>query len=506
MLPKGFSPCSRRTFLKTTLPAGLATLAPGPDSRLSAAIDQQPSAERAPTADTGSDAVNGVKLLFSGPQDVTHTWGQLHFGATPMQKIRSCKNPGFSLACCLPREDGSWEVYGQVFRRGWEKSLVDQQHSWKLVRATTRDGSRFENLETVFEAEPGPWTIHLGLAYNPDAKEFLALKLRIDDNGFAYRAFFSPDGRYWKEHTGNPLFYDCDSLGLFWSPKAHRFICTNKTLQPFPKHIRDHGGTHPQNKNDNLRDRRVQAIRSSRDGRSWEPSDSMMDVWNRLGTYRQLPAKYMILPDSEDPPDMEFYRGIGFWYHDRSYMVVLNYAASPLLPNQHGPQLDTEWWVSRDGLRWERPFRGVNALGESFPGTASITHNPLVIGGMMLFHFGDQLLGMKEDRISYVGARANAEFSTTAFAMPKADLCLNAAVPAPDRPFAGAQAYVMVGVADEKGKVLPGWEPQKCIIRSQDHVALPLRWQGKSARELAGRRIFLKFHLRSANVYAVTSH
>ena len=38
-----------------------------------------------------------------------------------------------------------------------------------------------------------------------------------------------------------PLFYDCDSLGLFWSPAAKRFVCTNKTLQPFLKHIQDHG-------------------------------------------------------------------------------------------------------------------------------------------------------------------------------------------------------------------------------------------------------------------------
>jgi hypothetical protein len=142
----------------------------------------------------------------------------------PMQKVRACENPGFSIACCLPREDGAWEVYGQVFRRGKEKEadMSEGQHKWKLVHATTRDGSRFENVKTVFEAEAGPWTDHLGLAYNPDAREFLALKLKIDNNGFAYTAYFSPDGRNWKEHAGNPLFYDCDSLGLFWSLNAHR--------------------------------------------------------------------------------------------------------------------------------------------------------------------------------------------------------------------------------------------------------------------------------------------
>jgi hypothetical protein len=488
--------CSRRAFLKTAVPASLATLVGWPASGLIAAGEQR---------FFGSESADRMKLLFSGPLDVGDTWGRLHFGATPMQKIRACENPGFSVACCLPRHDGGWDVYGQVFHRGKGASMFDEQHTWKLVRATTRDGSRFENVEPVFQSEPGPWTDHLGLAYNPDAKEFLALKLRIDNNGFAYRAYFSPDGGKWKEHPGNPLFYDCDSLGLFWSAQAHRFVCTNKTLQPFPKHIQDHGGTHPQNKNDKLRDRRVLAIRSSRDGRSWEPSDSMMDVWNRLGNYKPLPTELMTVPDRDDPPDMEFYRGIGFWYHDRSYMVVLNYAASPLMPRKHGPHLDTEWWVSRDGLRWERPYRGVNALGDSFPSAVCITHNPMVIDGKILFHFGDRLLGMKQDRISFVGARANAEFSTVSFAMPQADLFLNAAVPSPDRPFAVAQAYVMVGIVDDKGNIVPGWEPEKCLIRGQDDIALPLRWSGRSARELAGRRVRVRFHLRSSNVYAVTS-
>ena len=36
-------------------------------------------------------------------------------------------------------------------------------------------------------------------------------------------------------------------------------------------------------------------------------------------------------------------------------------------------------------------------------------------------------------------------------------------------------------------------------------VALPLRWNGKSAQELAGRRVRLRIHLRSANLYALTA-
>jgi hypothetical protein len=451
-------------------------------------------------------AGDAIKLLFSGPQDVASPWGKLHFGATPMQKVRSCKNPGFVVGCCLPRTDGSWDVYGQAFKRGpAAKEPYREVNTWKLVHATTRDGVRFENAETVFEAEPAAWTEHLAMAYNPDAKEFLLLKLKIDRGGFAYRAYFSVDGRSWREHTENPLFYDGDSLGLFWSAQAHRFVCTCKTLQPVVKHIPDHGGTHPQLKNNNLRDRRVLAIRSSLDGRHWEPSDSLVDVWNRIGNYQPLPTKLMTTPDNNDPPDMEFYRGIGFWYHDRSYMLVLNYAASPLLRGKHGPQLDTEWWVSRDGIGWQRPYRDVNALGDAFPSVYCITHNPMLLDGMILFHFGNQLLGMKQDRISFVGSRANAEFSTASFRMPQADLALNAAVPSPDRAFATSQAYVMVAALDDDGTVEPGFEAEKCIIQHADQIDLPLRWNGKSARQLAGHTIRLRCYLRSANIYAVTS-
>jgi len=448
-----------------------------------------------------------VKLLFSTLEDTTNVWGKLHFGATPLEKIRSCENPGFSIAYCKPGKDGSWEIYGQIF--SGDAGAIEPQSNkvWRLIRATTRDGVIFENVRTVYESEPGNWTDHIGLAYNPIAKEYFALKLKIDDNGFAYKAYFSPDGETWRENSGNPLFYDCDSMGLFWSDAIKGFICTAKTLQPYPKHIRDHGGIHPQNNDNNLRDRRVISIRSSVDGRQWTPSDSMMDVWNRLGTYKAMPPESMRTPDADDPPDMEFYRGIGFWYHDRSYLMALNYAASalPSYRSKHGPQLDTEWWTSRDGLKWNRPYRGINALGDVFPGKFCITHNPMVIDGILLFHFGNQLLGMKEDRISFVGARANAEFDTRRFMMPAGDLCLNASVPSTDRSFATKQAYVMAAVLDEKGNVVPGYEAEKCIIENADKTDLPLRWGDKSARELAGRSIGLRFYLRSANIYAVTS-
>jgi hypothetical protein len=445
------------------------------------------------------------KLLFSGTQDTSDTWGSLHFGVSPVRLIRECEPPGFTITGCFPLPDGAWQVYGQQMTQikpGNEP--YERIMAWKLIRATTRDGVEFENRETVFEPKPAAWTDHCAMACNPDAKEYLLLKLKVDRSGFAYTALFSPDGTQWREHSGNPLFYEGDAMSLFWSPVLHRFVCVSKSLQPYRKHLIDHGGPTPALGNDSLRDRRVLMLRSSPDGRRWEPSVSLSDVWNRNGRKGSIPAGFLTMPDAGDPPDLEFYSGNAFWYYDRAYMMVLNYAASPLLPRKHGPQLDNEWWTSPDGWRWERPARGVNAL-EAFPGVPRLESHPLIVNGMILFPRGRLLLGLKEDRISYVGARANAEFSTKVFRMPAANLLLNAASPAPERPFAREQAYVMAAVLDEKGQTIPGFEAAKCLIRNEDRSDILLKWGDASARQLAGRTIRLRFFLRSANIYAVTT-
>jgi len=140
-----------------------------------------------------------------------------------------------------------------------------------------------------------------------------------------------------------------------------------------------------------------------------------------------------------------------------------------------------------------------------FPSVPRIETHPMVIGGNILFRRGDMLLGLPEDRITFVAARSNAEFSTRPFKLPDSDLLLNASVPSADRPYARDQAYVMVAVLDDRGEAIPGFEAEKCIIQGEDRRDIPLRWAGSSARALAGRTIRLRFRMRSASVYAVTA-
>lgn len=80
----------------------------------------------------------------------------------------------------------------------------------------------------------------------------------------------------------------------------------------------------------------------------------------------------------------------------------------------------------------------------------------MIIGGKLLFNFGNRLLGMPKDRITHATARANAEFSTGEFTAPAGPLRLNAAIPSPDRAHATNQCYVMVAALDDQGRVIAG--------------------------------------------------
>ena len=470
------------------------------------------------------------KLLFSSPQDLVETWGKLDIVVTPVRLIREVPTtplnngvwpaqdaPGTKLVGCFPLADGSWEVFSQQWvPLAPAKAWHDNPSTWKLMRAVTTDGATFKQVETVIEETTGPWTRHLVMAYNPEAKEYLMLKLRNDSHGFAYHAFFSPDGKKWQAHPDNPLFYEGDAVTVFWSAALKRFVVVSKSFLPWRKHIRDHGPPTKSLGDDTLRDRRVLMIRSSPDGRRWEPSASLQDLYDIEKKKTSHPPEQLTVPDADDPPDLEFYNGNGFWYYDRAYMMVLNYAPHPLMPGKHGEEVDDEWWTSADGLKWERPARGLNALEEFRVGLKRFEMPPMIIGGKLLWLEGPRLLGLPEDRISGVSVRANGEFSTKPFTMPPADLLLNAAVPAKERPWVARtpQPYLMVAVLDDQGKVIAGFDREKCLIWNNrsgskgacvDRSDIPLMWGSASARQLAGRTIRLRFFFGGSTIYAVTA-
>ena len=113
---------------------------------------------------------------------------------------------------------------------------------------------------------------------------------------------------------------------------------------------------------------RVITLRTSADGLHWVPdvaSDYKKGGERVNGRLIRtggplVPMEFQIAPDELDPPDLEFYASTPFEHEGRYYLSMLNYAGCfvplgtpPVSANGHGPGLDTELWVSRDGLNWD---------------------------------------------------------------------------------------------------------------------------------------------------------
>ena len=55
------------------------------------------------------------------------------------------------------------------------------------------------------------------------------------------------------------------------------------------------------------------------------------------------------------------------------------------------------------------------------------------------------------------------------------------------------------------GNVISGYEKDECYFQNVDSLHLPLEWDGDDATSKAGQQVRLRFHLRNARVYAVTT-
>ena len=208
-----------------------------------------------------------------------------------------------------------------------------------------------------------------------------------------------------------------------------------------------------------------------------------------------MPPEYQITPDDQDPPDLEFYAGYVFEYEGRYFMNMLNYAPSLLpagspgvAPGGHGPNIDSEWWISRDGLRWERPFRETNTITDR---VAFIQHNPMVVDGRLLFHQRD--LGRVTGEGTVLGHAHDV-------------LGTNAKIPGDGYPAGGIQSFVMAELIDDCDRIVPGYERHRCrLLPPADSLSIELDWQGRTGAELAGRTVRIRFFLRAADLFAVTA-
>ncbi len=446
----------------------------------------------------GAESPINPVLFFMQPADALDPVGILAFEAnpltfrghiTPVGSNPSATQPAghgqgrqenagadFRALLAVPLPDGGCLVFGSDSQESPEQA---KNYLWRLYRVRTPDGHHFTELKEVYRNPKGPWLIEASMVRQATTgRLFFYPWSRSDqpEQGHALWGFVSDDGEKWRPLSNQPVYVDHDAFGMMWDGRANRFLTCQVTYQPWQKPYADNMGSSK---------RRVLSMRTSQDGLRWV-------------TVGHAGNRALITPDDQDSPDVEFYRMQPFAYGDRYVAMTDLYAASPLTPDKHGPHLMCEWWVSADEINWQRPWRTVAAQGEApYP----IKMTPMWFGREMLFWLTGQVWGLPEYRIAAIGSRSNAEFSSAAFSMPEKTLLLNASVPGGRGLF--NQAYVQVELRDHRNKVIPGYERDKCLLQSIDDTRIPLRWGDKTGKELTGKKVFLRFHLRSARIYAL---
>lgn len=449
----------------------------------------------------------GPRQLFMRAKDITDPQGPVEFRANTLEYLSQLQG--------LPTTPTAMTVFN--------REINGRYHVWGsgreggvLFRAETEDGVRFERVQPLKSTMPSQ---HLmTMAYNAHDDVYLAFERVVEPRPLRWRAHFSKDGTTFTPGPDESVYHDHDATNLIWDGAQRRYLALAVTYQKLaePRRYPDNIGVE---KTLGIGLRRVLSVRESKDGNRWIPNNNS----HSRDPASYVDEKYLIPPDAEDPVDLEHYWFNAFRYDDRWVGIVLTYAPSPAnifdkypydrRPSKHGPHLGTEWWVSDDGVKWERPYRTTPATPDL---RIYFNHAPLVRNNRLVFLTSNQIYNnvpaenapprhgapdgtpmeaysLPVDRIASAGSVASASFASRPFKMPAGGLFLNYE----------HDGSLAVELLDEQGRVLRGYGRADGQLPKGSALAAPLRWSKRDGSELAGRTVRVRFHTTNARVYAL---
>lgn len=455
---------------------------------------------------TESFKSSDFKMLFMQESDVVNPTGPITMDANSLEYYADTEG--------LPTTPKAMTVYnrkiGETYHFwGSSRGMYDigsdgVEDDGFIYRATTKDGINFDMKKVTTSMHPSHF---LSMVYSPEREEYIAFQRDYPK----WHLHTSKDGWTFK-YQGVP-YWDHDGTNLVWDPMNKQYLSYNLTGQMLPR-LRKY----PDNMSsfNYLGARRVFSRRTSPDGMHWTPDN----LWKGNKPETWLDEKdLMLVPDENDPVDMEFYWMNTFYYGDRYVALVMPYAPSPpevlekfpydLYPSKHGPHLPVQWAFSKDLKNWERPYRDVRATTDW---RIYFANAPMLLHDRMMFVAANQLYSYDQfgggaipgqnmeiyslpiDRIASAGSTSEAAFSSKIFTMPADPLHLN------------VNGSVEVEVFDTQGNIISGYERNKNSISNIDALHHKLEWEGKDTVPLAGRNVQLRFYLDGARVYGIHTY
>jgi hypothetical protein len=231
----------------------------------------------------------------------------------------------------------------------------------------------------------------------------------------------------------------------------------------------------------------------------------------------------VLAPDLLDAPDVELYGMSAFRRHGW-FFGLLEYWRSDV------DTIETHLVISRDGRNWQRtsrqPFIAATCDWNRTWSTCA-SNGPVIIGDVMVFHFGGRYTSHHYDSAQQYGAigyaslpidrfcalegTSGGRFDTAPMRWPGGDLVLNADTRESYQSHpAHCNGEIAVEVLDESGAPLPEWSgDSKATFRGNTHCRTRINNQTvtwpdtRSLNRLAGQPIRLRIHLRHARLFAL---
>jgi len=334
------------------------------------------------------------------------------------------------------------------------------------------------------------------------AKRYKGLERRGTMNTtMQFDLYYSPDGFQWTPYPKNPVIDTSPRRGR-WGPTV--FMGWDPIRQVYAVHMEN--SLH-----------RWSPAGKRLIGRAESPD---MIHWSEPET--------IIVPDDQDPPDVDFYCMPTIAYEGMYIGLLWNFR---MIPSTILPQIV----FSRDGIHYNRdyrePFIARGAKG-TFDAAVVYTIDPIVHGDRVFFYYmgGNyraretrQALGDKavygciglattpRDRfVSYVGARwTNAasrkpysQVLTRSFTFSGSQLHLN--LQATLHGGAGVGPCEMrVEILEPTHHVMSGFSFDDCDNLTQGGLDEVVSWKGQSdLSKLAGKPIKLRFYFKNSSLYA----
>ncbi len=429
---------------------------------------------------------------FALPEDVCVEYGQVKACIESPVETGSSDGMTFQISDIL-QDNESAVVLGISTR------IEGDSHIKTVCRAQTEDGISFINQQNLFTL-PDP--DHKWLAGNVIAVSDQRCIAMICDmgrpptSGHRFHVFTGNiDGSDWHQANSEPVYKGQDSFSLRWD--GRQIVNYATSYQNYSKRFPDNMGGQI---------RRVFHIRTSPDGLTWTPGGSF-GVDGPL-----LPDDQLIVPDEKDPEETEFYKFSTFTYCGFHVGIMVKYISQPQeVPGlegwPHGPMLSAEYWISRDGFTWLRPYDRNDARLESLPRSFNYSlTQPYITPHRLRWNRGQRVLDVPRYRLLGIGCRANASVITPPLHLSGTPLRLHVSFQSEQRRRQDMfrQGYVMVDLLDQNQQIIPGFEGKECMFTDYRATILNLCWENQDLSSIAvNQPVYCRIRFRDARIHTL---